>query len=63
MKIQNSYEIFPIFIYFFQYFFVRKEPIIIILFTDSSFQKSALSDLISIALSTALIRTDNIKAR
>jgi hypothetical protein len=63
MEFQNSYEIFPIFIYFFWYLFIRKETIIIVLSIDSSFQKSALSDLISTALLIALVRTDDKKAR
>jgi hypothetical protein len=63
MEFQNSYEIFSISIYFFQYLFVRKKTIIIVLFADSSFQRFVLSDLISIALSTALVRTDNKETR
>jgi hypothetical protein len=63
MEFQNSYEIFPTFIYFFQYLFVLKKVIIIVLFTDSPFQKFISSNLISTALLIAFVRTDNKEAR
>jgi hypothetical protein len=61
MEFQNSYEI--LFYFFFQYRFVRKKIIIIVLSTDFSSQKFVSPDLISTALSTALVRTDNKKTR